>query len=211
MFERALAGIVLVGGLSGIVSFQAQGQETSHTAAPKSGKVTGIVTAKTDKDITVKAEGTQKPQRYRLASQAGGALPADVQAALKTVFVTNLVVLQWQGEQEPVVTSIHAIHSQTRFGVVTGTVAAVEPAGGMPSVDVKPNGRGFTERYVVRWDVATKGWDKGLVRTVAGLNVGDKVKVTWFCDERKRAMQIQVLSRPKPKQAAKEEKSDQTP
>ena len=36
-------------------------------------------------------------------------------------------------------------------------------------------------------------------------------KVTWSYDERKRAMQIQVLSRPKPKQVEKEEKSDQTP
>jgi hypothetical protein len=211
MFERAMAGIVLVGSLSCIVSFQARGQETSHAAAPKSGKVTGIVTAKTDKDITVKAEGAQKPQRYRLASQAGGALPADVQAALKMVFVSNLVVLQWQGEEEPVVTGIHAIHSKTRFRAVTGTVAAVEPAGGMPSVDVKPSGRGFTERYVVRWDAATKGWDKGLVRTVAGSSVGDKVKVAWSYDERKRAMQIQVLSRPKPRQAEKEENPDRTP
>ncbi len=208
MFERVLAGIVLAGGLLGTVSLQARGQETSRGATPKSGKVTGIVTAKTGQDITVKAEGTQKPQRYRLASQAGGAPPADVQAALKKVFVTDLVVLQWQGEQEPVVTSIHAIHSKTRAGVVAGTVVAVDPAGNMPSFDVKPNGRGFTERYVPRWDVAAKGWDKGLVRTIAGLNVGDKVKIAWSYDERKRAVQIQVLSRARPKQV---EKSDQTP
>jgi hypothetical protein len=43
----------MVGGLLGAGSFQAWGQETSQVASPKSGKITGIVTAKTDKDITV--------------------------------------------------------------------------------------------------------------------------------------------------------------
>jgi hypothetical protein len=43
-----------------------------------------------------------------------------------------------------------------------------------------------------------KGWDENLVRTIAGLNVGDKVKVARSYDERKRATQIQVLWQPKP-------------
>ncbi len=60
MFQRALTAILVAGGLWGIGSFPVRGEESSPSAAPKSGKVTGIVTAKTAKDITVKAEGTQK-------------------------------------------------------------------------------------------------------------------------------------------------------
>ncbi len=212
-FARALAGMVLVGGLVGIVSFQARGQETSRSAAPRSGKLTGIVTAKTDRDITVKAEGTQKPRLYRFASPSGGGPSADLKAALKMVFVSNLVVLQWRGEEEPVLTGIQALHSRTRTGVTTGTVVATsvasQPGREMPSLDVKPSGRGPTERYVARWDVAAKGWDKSLLHIMAELNVGDKVKVAWSYDERKRATQIRVLSRAKPRPVKKEEKSDE--
>ena len=126
------------------------------------------------------------------------------------VFPTNLVVLQWQGEQDPVVTSIQAIHSKTRTGTVTGTVTAIDPApkAGLPSFDVKPSGRGPTECYVPNWDAAAKTWDKNFSRAVAGLNVGDRIKVNWNYDERKRAVQIEVLSRAKAKPAEKKEKSE---
>ena len=67
--------------------------------------VFGIVTAKTDKDITIKAEGENEAKRYLLAPQ-GGAAKADLQAALKMVFPTNLVVFQAQGDQDPVLTGI---------------------------------------------------------------------------------------------------------
>ncbi|MGA2620460.1 MAG: hypothetical protein ABSF26_22800 [Thermoguttaceae bacterium] len=211
LFVGVLAGTLLAGGWWSTPSLPAA-EKTSRAArgASQGRKVMGIVTAKTDKDIMVKAEGEKEAKRYLLAA-AGGTPSADLQAALKMVFVTNLVALQWQGEEEPVLSGIHAFHSQTRFGTVTGTVAAVEPAANMPSFDVTPSGRGYTQRYVPRWDVAAKGWDKTLVGTIAGLNVDDKVKVAWSYDERMRANQIQVLSRPKPKRVKKEVPSDETP
>jgi hypothetical protein len=214
MFRRALAPIILVGGLAGVVALPALGQEKAPRAAAKGGKMFGIVTAKTDKDITVKAEGQQEPQVYRYASPSGGGTSAELKAALKMVFVSNLVVLQAKGEDEPVLTSIQAIHSKARSGVTSGTVVAVEPAGAgnnrnMPSLDVKPNVRGPTERYVTRWDPATKGWDKSLLQILAGLKVGDKVKIAWSYDERKRAVQIRVTGQAKPKPAKTEEKPDE--
>ena len=88
---------------------------------------------------------------------------------MKQVFVTNLVVLQWVGEEEPVVSSIHSIHSKTSSGVVTGTVVAVEPTGDPPHFDVKPSGRGFTERYQPHYDPAAKRWEENPARAIAGL------------------------------------------
>ena len=213
IFAGALAGIILVGGLLGSGSFQAWAKETAKTAAAKNGKITGICTAKTDKEITVKAEGTQKLQRYRLNAPSSGAQSAEFQKALKMVFPTNLVVLQWQGEQDPVLTSIQAMHAKTRFGTVTGIVTAVEPApkGALPCFDLKPISRGPTERYAPNWDFAAKSFDKNFTRALAAMNVGDKVKVNWNYDERKRAAQIQVLSRAKAKPAEKTEKPEQTP
>ncbi len=136
---------------------------------------------------------------------------ADLQAALKMVFPTNLVVFQFQGEQNPVLTGIQAIHSKTRVGTATGTVAAVDADPKWPTFDLKPSGRGHTERYVARWDMAAKTVDQRLARIIAGLNVGDKVKVAWSYDERKRAVQIQVIAKAKPKIAEDKSKSDPSP
>jgi hypothetical protein len=79
----------------------------------------------------------------------------------------------------------------------------------MPYFDLKPSGKGHTERYVARWDMAAKSVDKKLVQIIAGLNVGDKLKVAWFYDERKRATQIQVTAKAKPKRA--EDKAEAAP
>ena len=156
------------------------------------------MTAKTDKDITIKAEGEDDAKRYLLAPQ-GGAPKVELKAALKMVFPTNLVMFQSQGEEELVLTGIQAIHSKTRFGMVAGTVVAVDANPKWPVFDVKPGNRGYTERYVAAWNPATKSWDQRLVQIITGLNVGDKVKVGWAYDERKRTVQIQVIARAKKK------------
>lgn len=185
-------------GFCGELSLRAAEKSASK---PKAGsKVFGIVTAKTDKDITIKAEGEDEAKRYLLAPQ-GGTPKADVQAALKMVFPTNLVVFQAQGDQDPVLTRIQAIHSKARTGTATGTVVAVDANPKWPTFDLKPSGRGHTERYVARWDMAAKSVDQKLAKIIAGLSVGDKLKVAWFYDERKRATQIQVTAKAKPKRA----------
>jgi hypothetical protein len=189
-----VGGAILAVGLCGTPTLEAAEKKPVRAGAAQGGKVFGIVTAKTDKDITIKAEGEDEAKRYLLAPQGG--VPSDsLQAALKAVFPTNLVVFQSQGEQDPVLAGIQAIHSRTRFGTATGTVVAVDANPKWPVFDVKPGGRGHTERYVAAWNPATKSCDQRLVRIIAGLNVGDKVKVAWFYDERKRATQIQVVSR----------------
>ena len=74
----------------------------------------------------------------------------------------------------------------------------MDPNPKWPTFDVKPSGRGHTERYVARWDMAAKSVDQRLTKIITGLNVGDKVKVAWSYDERKRAVQILVVAKAKP-------------
>ena len=66
------------------------------------------------------------------------------------VFPTNLVVFQAQGDLDPVLTGIQAFHSRTRVGTVTGMVVAVDADPKWPTFDLKPRGKGHTERYVAR-------------------------------------------------------------
>jgi hypothetical protein len=201
MLLRLLTGTFLAGVFWAAVSLQGEEPKDSPVAAtgakPKSGKVTGIITAKSDKDIKFKPEGAKEPQRYLLAAPADGAPSAEMQAAMKKVFVTNLVVLEWVGEEDPVVRSIHSIHAKNRSGVTSGTVVAVEPTGDPPHFDVKPSGLGFTERYQPHYDPAAKRWEEKPASVIAKLKVGDKVKVTWVYDERKHPKDIQVTGHAK--------------
>ena len=206
-FASIVAGMVLVCGFCAIC-LSAQPAEKKADRPNAGDKLFGIVTAKTEKDITIKAEGETEAKRYLLAPQ-GGAPQADLQAALKMVFPTNLVMFRSQGEQAPVLTGIQAIHSKTRFGMSMGTVVAVDANPQWPTFDVKPSGRGPTERYVAVWNPATKSVDQRLTQAITGLNVGDKVKVAWSYDERKRATQIRVTAKAKPKRA--ENKTEDAP
>ncbi len=207
-FVSVVVGVILAVGFCGTQSLQAAEKKPSRASARQGEGTFGIVTAKTDKDITIKAEGENEAKRYLLAPQ-DSAPKADLQAALKIVFPTNLVVFQARGDQDPVLTGIQAIHSKTRAGMVTGTVVAVDADPKWPTFDLKPSGKGHTERYVAVWNPATKSVDQRLVQIIAGLNVGDKLKVAWFYDERKRATQIQVTAKAKPKRA--EDKAEAAP
>ena len=118
----------------------AEEQEKPHGAAssvkPQHGRVTGILIAKDDKSITVKAEGAQESTRYLLPTPGGS--KTDVRAALKPIFVPNLVAIEWETQTEPVVTGISAIRPKQRTGVVTGTIVAQASGKREVYIDVKP-------------------------------------------------------------------------
>jgi len=204
LFARVVAAAVLTSGpWLGLI---ARAEEKRAAPMGKSGKVVGILTAKTDTEITVKPEGKAEEQTFLLAPP-GGAPSAAVQAVAKTLFIPNLVALHWklQGDQ-PVITSLQAIMPKVRTGTVMGTIVGQESTDKSIYIDVKPAGRqGYTERYWPRF-IPGQGFDKEMIQTIGTLNVGDRVKLTWVCDERKRAAKVQVISRaPKPKRTEKKE------
>jgi len=211
-FVRVLAAAVLAGGMwCGLASGAEEPKNapaTGPNSTAKSGKVVGIVTARTDADITIKPEGAQETQRYLLAP-AGGTVNPTVQAELKKVFIPNLVALQWQRQDEAVVTSLHVIVPKVRKGSVAGTVVGKMSTDKEIYADVKPAGQGFTERYwppfVIDPGTHKGGFDMKVIETIGKLNAGDKVQVDWYYDERKRAAKVQVFVRaPAPKPTAKE-------
>ena len=202
---RILAAAVLA---CGIACGPMSGAEERKSAPAPGGIVIGILTAKTDADILVKPEGAQAPRRFLLAPPGGAPNPA-VQAALKEIVVPNLVGLQWHMQDEPVVAAIHAILPRTKMGSAAGTVVAKGSNDKEPYIDLKSAGPGFTERYgpYSAGAAAPKGpgIDKDIVQTCGTLNVGDKVKLEWVCDERKRVVKLQVVAHaPAPKVTGKE-------
>ena len=119
LFVRVVAAAVLASGLW--LGLTARAEEKKTAPMGKSGKVVGILTVKTDTESTVKPEGKTEEQTFLLAPP-GGTPSATVQAAAKTLFIPNLVSLQWQlKDDQPVVTSIQAIMPKVRTGTVIGT------------------------------------------------------------------------------------------
>jgi hypothetical protein len=194
-----LVGAFFVGGICSSATRAAEEQENPQKAAssgkPRHGRVTGILIAKDDKSITVKAEGAQDSTRYLLPAPGGS--KTDVRAAIKRIFVPNLVAMEWEGQDEPVVTAISPIVPKQRTGVVTGIIVA-QASGKENYIDVKPAGRGFTERYWPPFVGNSRpnlgGFDKQAIETIAKLKVGDRVRVGWYCDERKRAAQVKLIA-----------------
>ncbi len=216
VFGGGLVGACLVGGLCSAAARAADEPEKPRGAASSTrqqdGKITGILVAKDDKSITIKAEGAHESTRYLLP--APGSPRTDVRAALKKIFVPNLVVIERETRHEPVVTSIGAIMSKQRRGIVTGTIVAQASGKREVYIDVKPAGHGFTERYWPPFVGNSRpnlgGFDKQAIETIARLKVGDRVKVAWYCDERKRASQVRVIApAPKAKPKKQDVKSEQ--
>ena len=181
-------------GVWGVRVLQAEPPKTP-AIAPASGKVTGIVTDKKDNEIMVKAEGEAEAKPYLLAAP-GATQSATVQAGMKSVFASNLVVLEWKMQQDQMVlTAIHSIMPKERVGMVTGIVVACDPGGlkGVAYIDVKP-AQGPTERYWPGFSPAAKGFDPETVKAIAAVKVGDKVSVAWYTDERKRVKKVTVVA-----------------
>lgn len=104
---------------------------------------------KGDAFIIFKAEGAKEPARYLLAAP-GSTVDPKLQAALKSVFPSNLVTMEWKGQNSPVVTDIRTIYFSMRTGTLTGTVIDRLSEGQNVYIEVKPDGRP-TKRYLPNW------------------------------------------------------------
>jgi len=255
VFARVGTAAVLTSGLW--LGLAAGAEETRTPPTAKSGKVVGILLDRKDTYIMVKPEGKQESEKYLLALP-GGAVSPSVDAAVKKLFVPNLVALKWQRQgEDAVVTEISALIPPPKrserivggkrminyslTGTLQGSVVAREVSEKACYIDVKPIGKqdfivcegpaalfqkafkkgvldltgfvvlkqDYTECYWPPFviDKATNkgGFDTKVIETMKTLNPGDRVKIEWYYDERKRAAKLEVLSRaPAPKPTATE-------
>ncbi len=156
--NHRLPAIVLMLGLVTLLSGRAAAAEEKKTPPPaRSGNVVGILIDRKDAYIMVKPEGKQEPEKYLLAVP-GGAVSPSVDAAVKKLFVPNLVLLKWQRQgEDAVVTEASALVPSPKrseqvtggrrvinyslTGTVQGTVVACEVGDKACYIDVKPAAR----------------------------------------------------------------------
>ena len=165
---------------------------------PQSGTVTGILTAKGEGWIEVKAEGEKESRRYLpfwhggMPDEGGGLDQAMVETIAK-IPVTNLVRLEWKMEEHRRIVRLEVVKPAESSGTVTGRVVAL----GDTWLDLKPEGKGPTERYLPEWHGGMPadggGLDKEMIAAIGRLRVGDTARVQWRYEERKRVVGLERI------------------
>jgi hypothetical protein len=200
----ALVGVVLYLGFGIVPGLLAAGPKAPSATAPDGGKIIGILThfeynwtkahgPKPDTRLSLKAEGEAKSVDYLLALP-DNAVDPKLESALRKVFPSNTVSLQWETKNgKRLVTKITVLTPTSGRGVKTGTVVARDAG----YVDLKGGNRGdHTVRYVVPWDAKAKAPNRALAGAVQGLSVGDRVALDWSANpERLWVNQVKVVSR----------------
>ncbi len=160
----------------------------ANAAEGDKGTLTGILTAKGEKWIEVRADNAKEATRY-IPNWVGG-LPKDgggpdkaVVEAIKKLRVPNRVKLEWASIEHLRVLSVEIIEPKEKAGVVEGEVTAK----GENWVEVK-SGDAPAERYSPRW--AEGGPDKDALRAIGEVKAGDKVRLEWAYSERLRIVSL---------------------
>jgi hypothetical protein len=122
-----------------------------------------------------------------------GAPDRKTQAAVGKLVVPNLVKLTWKlNDWQPRIVAAEMVLPREKDGVITGTVLDK----GGEWFDLRPED-GPTERYMPQWRGGMPadggGLEKHILRAIGALAVGQKAKVGWLYEMRRRAMSIEPL------------------
>jgi hypothetical protein len=171
---------------------------------PRKGTVTGVVAAKGDNFIEVKADGEEKARKYFFPPKdavANVVKETDLNARVKLDWVfgerfrlVKLEALNKKDDKRPVDKK-----DEPRKGTVTGVLSAK----GENWIEVKADGEEKARRYVPHWrggaPAAGGGPDKAMVAEIQKLVVNSRLKIEWEFEERARVVKIEVLKKPEEK------------
>jgi hypothetical protein len=163
------------------------------TATSAGGGIVEGIAAGRDRDgrsIQVRNDGGGGVDTYLPLEMGGAAHPGTVEA-IKNIISANRVTVIWKprGGQRCIAAIWPQLPAQ-KAGTVTGTVVGTGSAfdGRLPQFDLKPDDGGPLERYSPRWQ---NGPDPEIAAAIRALKAGDRVRVEWFFEGRKRAVKIQ--------------------
>ena len=182
----ALAGAALMA--------SALAPQTSVAAEGDKGTLTGMLTAKGENWIEVRADDAKESKRY-IPNWIGG-LPKDgggpdraILETIKKLRVPNRVQLNWAFIEHLRVVGVEWFEPKDKTGVVEGEVTAK----GENWVEVK-SGDKPVERYSPRWSGGLPkdggSLDKDALHAIAEVKVGDKVRLEWAYEERLRVVSL---------------------
>ncbi len=170
----------------------------ANTLAPQAkaadgdkGTLSGLLTAKGDNWIEVRADDAKESKRFSPRwigglPKDGGGFDKPVLESFKTLPIPNRVKLDWVIEEGTRVTKVELLTPKDKTGVIEGEVTAK----GERWIEVKA-GDAPAERYSPRWTEG--GPDKDTLHTIGELKVGDKVRLEWAYNERLRIVSLKKI------------------
>lgn len=180
MVRKLALGVLLLG----LAAWSARAEGD----AAEGGSVTGVMVKKDGATIFVKADGTEEAVKYRPRwtggnPDQGGGFDKEIEEQIKKIPVTNRVRVTWVLEEGRRVTAIECLKPEGEKGVDEGTVTEA----GENFFEIR-NAAGSYERYLPRWQEG--GLDKEMLAKIRAFKAGQKVRVEWVYDERKRVVGI---------------------
>jgi hypothetical protein len=170
------------------------------TSEPSNGTVVGILTAKGNDWIEVKADGEKTAVRYMPywrggMPKDGGGYDQAMLKAIKALVAPNRVKVVWEFQERRRIVSVEMLLPEEKEGTVTGKVTAK----GENWIEITPD-KQPPVRYWPRWIGGLPkdggGLDKAVLATIKELNVGDWAAVKWTLDERLRAAELRKVDPP---------------
>ena len=172
-----------------VIDHQSGGKiELGEKIEQLSGTFDGLILGKSKPDdlVTFKTDGEDVPRRYD-APVAPGGPDHTVVAQIKNTFPPNRGRLGWRlagGKLE--VTSVVVVKPSAARGTMVGRLLEK----GRAWVEVKPDDAP-PERLIPNWVGGNGGGpDPNVVWMIGAVQVGDRVRVDWFFDVRRRIASI---------------------
>jgi hypothetical protein len=158
----------------------------------RKGTVTGVVTAKGDNWIEVKADGEEKARKYVPHwkggnPNAGGGPDKEMVAKIKDTPLHSRVQLEWVFDERPRVEKIEVLKKgdgdargdAKRSGTVSGEIKSKKEQNNNVVIEVLAPGEEKARSYFVQHDPKVKGPIPDVLKAVRAANVGDKVVFDW--------------------------------
>ncbi len=211
LWVKVLVGTVLLSGAWGTTILNAEDEKTvpEKRVEAKEGTSGGILLRRSEKgnNLIVKLDDGSI-----LHLSVGIGSLWDRVAKLVTL---NRVRVSWHTVEtmegrdgRKLLSAIDSLVEGVKSGSTTGVITAKENSKALPGIElrcVKEKDKDKTsilERFTARWeggDGKDAGPNKDTIKQISELHIGDKVKIDWSFDERKRIEKIEVLEAAAPK------------
>jgi len=191
---------LLLGWLSVAATAAAMQEPKEPKEGQRKGTVVGVVTAKGENWIEVKADGEEKARRYvphwrgGAPAQGGGPDKAMV-AQIRATPVGSRVRLEWEFEERPRVVKLellkkageqpkdkskeHSVSEPQRSGTVTGVIRSKKDQGKNVVLEVQAPGEEKARPYFVQFDPKVQGPIPEVLQAVRAAPVGSQVHLEW--------------------------------
>lgn len=146
----------------------------------REGRTVGILANHGSEYLLVKGEGLLETRRYYPQWGAEG-YDRKMMERFRRLRPGNLVEVEWTWDGHYRAKSVQSYVPPEKTGTAEGTVVGRSDRW----LEIKPDGRGYTERYYVRWDGGGEAPDPRQEEMFSLYKKGDRVKVTWRFDDRK--------------------------